>query len=101
MVISTAFCSRVIKAACVACTAGHETTAAVLTWALFCVVQNPEVEQKLLTEVDTVVGDRAPGEHQQHCLACLHNSLVTLLLGTGLGKQHCDGVTASPPQDND
>lgn len=42
--------------------AGHETTAAVLTWALFCVVQNPEVEQKLLAEVDTVVGDRAPGK---------------------------------------
>eukprot|EP00878_Enallax_costatus_P019732 GHUV01020825.1.p1 GENE.GHUV01020825.1~~GHUV01020825.1.p1 ORF type:complete len:523 (+),score=156.16 GHUV01020825.1:102-1670(+) len=41
--------------------AGHETTAAVLTWALFCVVQNPEVERKLLAEIDAVVGDRAPG----------------------------------------
>eukprot|EP00879_Flechtneria_rotunda_P012254 GHRR01012799.1.p1 GENE.GHRR01012799.1~~GHRR01012799.1.p1 ORF type:complete len:403 (+),score=156.72 GHRR01012799.1:30-1238(+) len=41
--------------------AGHETTAAVLTWALFCVVQNPEVEAKLLAEVDAVVGDRVPG----------------------------------------
>jgi cytochrome P450 len=42
--------------------AGHETTAAVLTWALFCVVQNPEVEAKLLAEIDGVVGDRAPGK---------------------------------------
>ncbi|KAF6259067.1 cytochrome P450 [Scenedesmus sp. NREL 46B-D3] len=41
--------------------AGHETTAAVLTWAMFCVVQNPEVEARLLAEIDAVVGDRAPG----------------------------------------
>jgi cytochrome P450 len=40
---------------------GHETTAAVLTWAMFCVVQNPEVEARLLAEIDSVIGDRAPG----------------------------------------
>jgi hypothetical protein len=45
---------------CAVC-AGHETTAAVLTWALFCVVQNPQVEAKLLAEIDAVVGDRTPG----------------------------------------
>lgn len=41
--------------------AGHETTAAVLTWALFCVVQNPQVEARLLAEIDAVIGDRDPG----------------------------------------
>ena len=41
--------------------AGHETTAAVLTWALFCLVQQPEAEAKLLAEIDSVIGDRAPG----------------------------------------
>jgi cytochrome P450 len=41
--------------------AGHETTAAVLTWALFAVAQNPGVEGALLAEIDAVVGDRAPG----------------------------------------
>lgn len=28
--------------------AGHETTAAVLTWAMFCLVQNPDSEAKAL-----------------------------------------------------
>lgn len=32
--------------------AGHETTAAVLTWALFCLMQNPEAERKVLEELD-------------------------------------------------
>ena len=41
--------------------AGHETTAAVLTWALFSVAQAPEVEAKLLAEIDAAIGDRTPG----------------------------------------
>ncbi|MEW5302811.1 MAG: hypothetical protein WDW36_005557 [Sanguina aurantia] len=40
--------------------AGHETTAAVLTWAFFCLAQNAEVMAKVLAEVDSVVGDRTP-----------------------------------------
>lgn len=46
--------------------AGHETTAAVLTWTLFNLVQNPEVEEKMLQEIDSVVGDRVPGEKGLH-----------------------------------
>lgn len=42
--------------------AGHETTAAVLTWAFFCLAQNAEVMAKVLAEVDSVVGDRTPSE---------------------------------------
>ncbi len=40
--------------------AGHETTAAVLTWALFEISQNADVRAKLQAEVDRVIGDRVP-----------------------------------------
>ncbi|CAM9622696.1 unnamed protein product, partial [Laminaria digitata] len=40
--------------------AGHETTAAVLTWAFFELAQNPEVVRKAQEEVDRVIGDRVP-----------------------------------------
>lgn len=42
--------------------AGHETTAAVCTWTLFCLMQDERVEAKVLAEVDAVIGDRVPGE---------------------------------------
>ena len=40
--------------------AGHETTAAVLTWALFELTRNPECMKKIQKEIDEVVGDRVP-----------------------------------------
>ena len=40
--------------------AGHETTAAVLTWALFELVKNPDAMKKIQDEIDSVVGDRQP-----------------------------------------
>ena len=40
--------------------AGHETTAAVLTWALFELTKNPEEMKKVREEIDRVVGDRMP-----------------------------------------
>ena len=40
--------------------AGHETTAAVLTWALFELTKNPECMKKIQQEIDEVVGDRTP-----------------------------------------
>ena len=40
--------------------AGHETTAAVLTWSLFELIKNPEIMQKVREEIDRVVGDRIP-----------------------------------------
>lgn len=36
--------------------AGHETTAAALTWAIFCLTQNPEPMAALQAEVDTALG---------------------------------------------
>lgn len=40
--------------------AGHETTAAVLTWALFELTKNPDCMEKVREEIDRVVGDREP-----------------------------------------
>lgn len=40
--------------------AGHETTAAVLTWALFELSKNPELMKRVQDEIDSVVGDREP-----------------------------------------
>merc|ERR1712176_1549524 len=40
--------------------AGHETTAAVLTWALFELTKNPECMKAAREEIDRVVGDRTP-----------------------------------------
>lgn len=40
--------------------AGHETTAAVLTWAFFEMAQNPHVVRKAQEEVDRVIGDGVP-----------------------------------------
>ena len=48
--------------------AGHETTAAVCTWTLFCLMQDEEAEAKALAEIDAVVGDRVPSEWR--CCCC-------------------------------
>lgn len=40
--------------------AGHETTAAVLTWALFELTKDPECLKMAQEEIDRVVGDRTP-----------------------------------------
>lgn len=40
--------------------AGHETTAAVLTWALFELSQKPELIVKARAEIEQVLGDRSP-----------------------------------------
>ncbi|CAK0785609.1 hypothetical protein CVIRNUC_008820 [Coccomyxa viridis] len=40
--------------------AGHETTAAVLTWTLHCLTDRPDVLKRLQHEIDTVLGDRKP-----------------------------------------
>nr|AYV88884.1 cytochrome P450 oxidase CYP97A54 [Polygala tenuifolia]BBE15482.1 cytochrome P450 [Polygala tenuifolia] len=40
--------------------AGHETSAAVLTWTFYLLSQEPSVASKLQEEVDSVLGDRLP-----------------------------------------
>nr|AGN27239.1 CYP97A1 [Parachlorella kessleri] len=41
--------------------AGHETTAAVLTWTFSCIADRPDVVARIREEVDRVIGDRKPG----------------------------------------
>lgn len=40
--------------------AGHETTANALTWGLYLLSQNPDVEKKYFEEIDTVLGRKTP-----------------------------------------
>ena len=40
--------------------AGHETTAAVLTWATYALIHHPEELKKVQAEIDEKVGDRVP-----------------------------------------
>jgi cytochrome P450 len=40
--------------------AGHETTAVALTWAWYLLAQNPDVENKLMVELEAVLGGRPP-----------------------------------------
>lgn len=40
--------------------AGHETTANALAWTFYLLAQHPEVEEKLLTELDYVLGSKPP-----------------------------------------
>lgn len=40
--------------------AGHETTAIALSWTFYLLSQHPEVETKLLAELQQVLGDRTP-----------------------------------------
>jgi len=40
--------------------AGHETTASALTWAVFELVQRPELLREVQDEIDSVLGDREP-----------------------------------------
>jgi cytochrome P450 len=44
--------------------AGHETTAVTLTWMLYLLSSHPDVETKLLNELQSVLGGRAPEVHE-------------------------------------
>lgn len=42
--------------------AGHETTAALLTWTLYLLSQNPEWTQLIQKEADTIIKDEIPSK---------------------------------------
>ena len=76
--------------------AGHETTAAVLTWTLFALMSNPEVERKMLAEIDTVLGDKTPGErHFSTCkLLSTHVHLAPRTVKHFILSQHGAGCAS-------
>jgi cytochrome P450 len=47
--------------------AGHETTAATLTWTLYLLSQNPEAEARLHHELDEVLSGRRPAQSDLPC----------------------------------
>uniref|UniRef100_A0A061R4G7 Cytochrome p450 n=1 Tax=Tetraselmis sp. GSL018 TaxID=582737 RepID=A0A061R4G7_9CHLO len=59
--------------------AGHETTAAVLTWTTFCLMQHEDIEARVLEEVDRVVGDRRPGLEDIMAMPLLRATLAESL----------------------
>jgi cytochrome P450 len=59
--------------------AGHETTAAMLTWTLFELSQNKDLFQKLRNEIDSVLGDRNPTFEDLPNLKLLRLCLVETL----------------------
>jgi len=59
--------------------AGHETTAAALTWCWYLLCQHPESYQRVQQEVDSVLGGRTPTAadlvHLPYCLQVLKETL--------------------------
>eukprot|EP00601_Ochromonadales_sp_CCMP2298_P022185 CAMPEP_0173321538 /NCGR_PEP_ID=MMETSP1143-20121109/29464_1 /TAXON_ID=483371 /ORGANISM="non described non described, Strain CCMP2298" /LENGTH=678 /DNA_ID=CAMNT_0014265297 /DNA_START=41 /DNA_END=2075 /DNA_ORIENTATION=- len=59
--------------------AGHETTAAVLTWTFYELSQNPELQRRVQEEVDTVLGGRRPQYEDMINLPLLRRCLAETL----------------------
>jgi cytochrome P450 len=59
--------------------AGHETTAIALSWAWYEIARNPEIQQRLQAEVDTVLSGRTPGfedaSRLPYCRALMKESM--------------------------
>jgi cytochrome P450 len=53
--------------------AGHETTANALTWAYYLLASHPEIEQRLQSELQGILGGRAPGEEDFSSLRFTRN----------------------------
>ena len=51
--------------------AGHDTTSAALAWFWYVLARHPDVERRVLLEVDGVLGDRPPTDEDPHRLRYL------------------------------
>ena len=45
--------------------AGHETTANALTWTYYLISQHPEIEKKMLEEIDMIVSNSGKNESEK------------------------------------
>jgi len=59
--------------------AGHETTSTLLCWVFYCLAQNPQVEVKLLQEVDSLNGQLPSPEELDQKLPYLNNVIKEVL----------------------
>lgn len=50
--------------------AGNETTAIAMTWLLYLLDQNPEIDERVCAELDAVLGDRRPTPADIQALEC-------------------------------
>ena len=70
---------RVRDEACTFMLAGHETTANALSWMWFLLSEHPEARERMLAEVDAVLGDRPPtmadADHLPWTTACFSEAM--------------------------
>jgi cytochrome P450 len=85
--------------------AGHETTAATLTWACSLLARHPTIQTELAAELQTVLGDRSPRVEDRPALVQTERIVMETLrlyppawiLGRGV-KQPCEiGGCSVPP----
>jgi cytochrome P450 len=71
--------------------AGHETTAACLSWTFYLLARHPQAEAALVTELDAVLGARAPThgdlEKLRYASMVVRESLRLYPPGFGIGRQ--------------
>jgi len=71
--------------------AGHETTAVAMTWTLYLLSRHPDVEEKLLAELDEVLGERLPEpedlQRLQYTRKVFAESMRLFPPVTGIGRQ--------------
>jgi len=85
--------------------AGHETTANGLAWMWYLLSQNPDARQRLVAEVDEVLGGRRPNAEDADRLtwtaACFQEAMriyppVWLFEREAVGEDHVDGHRIPP-----
>lgn len=77
--------------------AGHETTAAMLTWTFYLLTQHPDVRQRLITEIDETVG-KTPIRYEQiakmpYLDAVLKETLRLYPVAPAFGRQVTEAFT--------
>lgn len=79
--------------------AGHETTAAALTWALHLLARHPEIQAELRAEVCTTLGDRPATLEDTRRLPLTHGAFAEALrlypVAPGLARQAQQEVTVA------
>lgn len=85
--------------------AGHETTSLTLSWALYLLARHPKVQARLVEEVNTVLGGRAPTVEDVRQLELTRQVFletmrlyppVPVVTRTARRADHFDGIAVAP-----